>query len=123
VRNWLLTAPWWALSLIAGCVQALGMTLAGRLLWSASWAEAVVSGVLIGTFFGAFMGPLMARMNRRFGEAAGDGPRDQLQWVARLARRGPVPEDAELRQAARRVALQQREQLVGSGGGCCRGSP
>jgi hypothetical protein len=77
-----------------------------------SWAEAVVSGVLGGVVFGAVMGPLLARMNRRFREAAGDVPRDQLQRIARLARRGPVPEDPQLRRAAHRVALQQRDQLL-----------
>ncbi len=112
MRNWLLTAPWWALSLVTGAFYGVGMTVAGRFLEDESWPQAVVSGVLVGVFFGAAMGPFAARMNRRFREAAGDVPRDQLQRIARLARRGPVPEDPQVRQAAHRVALQQRDQLL-----------
>jgi hypothetical protein len=113
VRTWLLTAPWWALSLVTGAFYSVGTTVAGRLRGDESWTEAVVSGVLGGVVFGAVMGPLAARMNRRFREAAGDVPRDQLQRIARLARRGPVPEDPQVRRAAHRVALQQRDQLLG----------
>ena len=112
MRNWLLTAPWWTLSLVGGGIYALGMTLAGRFLWSETWAGAVVSGVLIGVLFGAFMGPLAAWLNRRVRDAAGDLPPDQLGRATRLARRGAVPEDPRLRRAAHRIALQQRDQLV-----------
>lgn len=113
MRNRLLTAPWWALSLLSGSVYALGTALSGWLLHERSWPEAVVPAVLGGVFFGAFMGPVAARMNRRLREAAGDIPPDQLGQVARLARRGTVPENAELRRAARRIALDQRHQLLG----------
>jgi hypothetical protein len=93
VRKWLLTTPWWALALLTGAFYSIGTTVAGKFRGDESWTEAVVSGVLGGVVFGAAMGPLAARMNRRFREAAGDVPRDQLQRIARLARRGPVPED------------------------------
>lgn len=112
MRNWLLTAPWWAHALLLGSVYGLGNVLTGRFLGGESWTEAVVSGAVVGALFGAVTGPLSARMNRRFREAAGDVPRDQLQRIARLARRGPVPEDPQLRRAAHRVALQQRDQLL-----------
>jgi hypothetical protein len=98
---------------VSGACYGIGMTVAGRLGGDESWTEAVVSGVVVGVVSGAVMGPLLARMNRRFREAAGDVPRDQLQRIARLARRGPVPEDPRLRRAAHRVALQQRDQLLG----------
>ena len=107
VRNWLLTAPWWVLSLIGGATLSLTSTAAGRLVGDESWSEAVVSGVISGIFFGAVMGPVIARRNRRFRDAAGDIPRDQLLQVAKLAQRGAAPEDAELRRAAHRVALDQ----------------
>ncbi len=58
------------------------------------------------------MGPVAARMNRRLLEAAGDVLPDQLRQAARVARRGAVPEDRELRRTARRVALDQQEQLL-----------
>ena len=51
-------------------------------------------------------------MNRRFLEAAGDLPPDQLIRQGRSARRGAVPEDPDLRRAAHRIALQQRDQWV-----------
>jgi cytochrome bd-type quinol oxidase subunit 2 len=112
VWNRLVTAPWWALSLLSGSAYALANVLTGRHVGDESWTEAVVSGLVVGAVFGAVMGPVAARMNRRFREAAGDVPRDQWRRVARSARRGPVPEDPQLRRAARRVALQQREQMV-----------
>ena len=112
MRNRLLTAPWWALSLLTGALYGIGTTVAGELRGDESWTEAVVSGVLGGVVFGAVMGPLLIRMDRGFREAAGDVPPDQLRRIARLARRGPVPEDPQLRRAAHRVALQQRDQLV-----------
>ncbi len=113
MRNWLLTAPWWALSLLSGATFTLTSTVAGRLVGDESWSEAVVSGAIPGIFFGAVMGPVFARRNRRFRDAAGDISRDHLLRVAKLARRGPVPEDPQLRRAARRVALDHRDQLLG----------
>lgn len=113
VRQWLLTAPWWVLSLIGGATLSLTSTAAGRLVGDESWSEAVVSGVISGIFFGAVMGPVIARRNRRFRDAAGDIPRDQLLRVAKLAQRGAAPEDAQLRRAAHRVALDQRDLLLG----------
>ena len=112
VRNRLLTAPWWALSLLTGTLYGLGMALSGRFLQGEDWTQAGVSGVLVGASFGAVMGPFAARMNRRFREAAGDLPPDRLRAAARLARRGAGPDDPELRRAAHRVALPQRDQLV-----------
>ena len=112
VRQWLLTAPWWVLSLLSGAGYSLMATATGRFVGDESWPEAVVSGVIPGIFFGAVMGPVIARRNRRFRDAAGDIPRDQLLRVAKLAQRGSAPEDAELRRAAHRVALDQRDQVV-----------
>ena len=109
--NRLVTAPWWALSLLSGSAYALANVLTGRYVGDESWTEAVVSGLVVGAVFGAVMGPVAARMNRRFREAAGDIPREQWRLVARLARRGPVPEDPQVRRAAHRVAQQQRDQL------------
>ena len=112
MRTWLLTAPWWVLSLVGGAIVTVTSTAAGRFVGDESWTEAVVSGAIVGVLYGAVMGPVAARMNRRFREAAGDVPPDQWQRVARLARRGPVPEEPQVRRAAHRVALQQRDQLL-----------
>jgi hypothetical protein len=112
VRNRLLTAPWWVLSLVYGLAMALVATLIAGFGNAESWWEAVVSGGLGGVLFGTLVGPVLARSNRRLRDAAGDVPRDQLHRVVVLARRGPVPEDPRLRQAARRVALDQRQQVL-----------
>lgn len=112
MRQWLLTAPWWALSLVGGTTYTLTSTAVGRLVRDESWPEAVVSGAIPGILFGALMGPLLARRNRRFRDAAGDIPREQHLRAAKLAQRGPVPEDPQLRRSARRVALDHRDQLL-----------
>ena len=75
----------------------------------------MVSGVIVGALFGAVAGPITARMNRRFREAAGYLPPGQLGRAIRLARRGPVPEDLELRRAARRISEHQLSQLRSQG--------
>ena len=87
------------------------MTLNGRFVADRSWAEAVVPAVLGGAAFGAVMGPIAARDNRRVIEAAGYLPPGKLGRAVRLARRGAVPEDPELRRAARRIAQHQRDRM------------
>jgi membrane associated rhomboid family serine protease len=112
VRAWLEQAPWWALSLVTGLFFGGWMTLAGRFLQGESWGVAVVGGVFGGVLFGAVVGPLLARQRRRAREAAGTDRPDLLRRAARVAARGPVPEDPELREAARRLALHQRAVLL-----------
>ncbi|ADB34665.1 hypothetical protein Kfla_5659 [Kribbella flavida DSM 17836] len=70
-----------------------------------SWTEAVVGGVLIGIFFGAAMVRLGVTWDRATAEAEGELPEDKLAAAYRAADGGPIPEDPEVRAAARRIAL------------------
>ena len=111
MRNWLLTATWWQHALLAGTLMALGMTLAGRFLMTQGWPQAVITGVLVGVSFGAVMGPWAARQNAAFRGALGDlDPPDVRR--ATSPRHGPIPEDAQVRAAARRVTLMYHDQVV-----------
>ncbi|MFW3172663.1 hypothetical protein [Geodermatophilus sp. CPCC 206100] len=112
MRAWLEKAPWWVLSLVTGVFFAVWMSLAGRLLQGQSWAGAVVGGVVGGVLFGLLMGPLLARQRRRVHEAVGTDRTDLLRRAGRVAVRGSLPEDPELREAARRLALVQRSLLL-----------
>jgi hypothetical protein len=113
VRERLLRAPAWVQVLINGGVFGLGMALVNRFLDGNSWTGAVVAGLVVGVLFGAVTGPVTARNNRRVIEAAGYLPPGQLGRAVRLTRRGEVPEDPELRRAARRIAQHDLAQLRG----------
>ena len=111
MRERLLCAPAWVLALLSGGVFGVLMALNNRLLDDNSSTEALITGSIMGVFFGAFMGPITARDNRRVREAAGYLPPGQLGRAVRLARRGAVPEDQELRRAARRIAQHRLSQV------------
>lgn len=113
MRAWLLKAPWWALALVMGTYFGTFMALWTRFFQGAPWPVALGAGVLGGLFFGLVMGPFLARRNRRLREALGEAGVARRAQVVRAAWRGPMPEDPELREAARRVALDQREQTLG----------
>ena len=112
VRLWLLTIPWWAQSLVFGFLWTVLITSTGRFLHDESWTQAMVPAVITGVLVGAAIGLMAARDHRRFRETAGTLSPHRLRQAARLALRGPVPDDLGLRQSARRMALQQREEIV-----------
>ena len=112
MRAWLLRAPWWAYSLFLGVFYGLGMMIVRIVRGDASWPGSLVHALVIGAFFGLIMGPFMARMNRRLLDTAGEEHADRLSrtgWGRRPERLG---DDPELRAAARRVAMLQRDQLL-----------
>jgi hypothetical protein len=112
VRAWLIRAPWWVLSLVTGGFFGLLQVLDHRVRQGESWGEALVVGLLGGLFFGALMGPILARVNRRYREAAGEHNVDRLSRLGWRGWRAKVSDDPELREAARRVTLLQRDQLL-----------
>ncbi len=70
------------------------------------------TGGLSGIVSGAVVGPVLVRQQRRAREAAGTASAAGLRQATRAARRGAVPDDPELREAARRLALHQRRELL-----------
>ncbi len=112
MRDRLLNAPTWVEAALAGGLFALLHTSTRRLVGEEPWTEAVVSGAVTGLFFGALVGPVVARQQRRAKEAVGTRSAAELRRAARAANRGPVPDDGELREAARRYALHQRGEIL-----------
>lgn len=108
----LLNAPTWVQSLLGGGLFGLLNTVTGRLVGGENWTEAAVGGAIGGLVLGAVMGPVLARRQRRAMDAVGIRSAAELRRAARAANRGPVPEDRELREAARRYALHQRGEIL-----------
>jgi hypothetical protein len=108
----MIRAPWWALSLVAFAWFGLFSVLNYRFLQGAGWGEAVVAGLLSGLVFGLITGPVFARINRRYRESVGEENVDRLVRLGWRGWRAKVGDDAELRAAARRATLLQREQLL-----------
>jgi hypothetical protein len=112
VRDRLLNAPTWVTSLLSGGLFGLLNTVTGRLIGGENWTEASVGGAMGGFVFGAVMGPVLARQQLRARDAVGTRSAAELRRAARAANRGPVPDDRELREAARRYALHQRGEIL-----------
>ena len=102
MRDRLLNAPTWVQSLLGGGLFGLLNTVTGRLIGGESWTEAAVGGAIGGVVFGAVMGPVLARQQQRARDAVGTRSAAELRRAGRVANRGPVPDDRELREAARR---------------------
>ncbi len=105
-------APAWVVGLVTGLGFAVVNTLIRTLLTDDPWTDTVVVAGLTGVLFGAVMGPVLTRQQRRAWSAAGTASSAGLRAAARAAQRGPVPGDPELREAARRLALHQRDVLL-----------
>ncbi|MGY1609309.1 hypothetical protein [Geodermatophilus sp. SYSU D00700] len=103
MNAWLLRAPWWALSLVMGALVAPGLVLVVRFVGDESWTAAVVTGVVAAVVCAPVLGLLVARDTRDTLDASGPVPHRDRALVERAARRGPVPEDDDLREAALRV--------------------
>ena len=112
MRAWLIRASWWQRALLLGSYFGLVMALNARYLQGESWSHAAVGGLLSGIFFGAVMGPITARLSKRYRAEAGDENLDRLAGLGWFGWRRKVADDPDLRAAARRVTLLQRDQLL-----------
>jgi hypothetical protein len=112
VRAWLLRAPWWAQALVLGLVFGGLRFLSQRFLIQDSWSDAAIIGTWSGALFGLLLGPFVAARNRRVREALGTDDPALVRRAAAAARGGAIPADPTLRQAAHRMALLQRDELV-----------
>jgi hypothetical protein len=101
VREYLRSAPWWVWSLISGAWSGV---FYGLFEWLSGHRDPVQSAVVFGVFFGAVMGPLRVRLRARQEAAIGHIPTNIERAAWRAAQRGPRPDNAEVRQAALRVA-------------------
>lgn len=112
MRAWLIRAPWWVLALVAGLFYGVGMTVVHVARGEGSWPGTLVYGLIFGTGFGLVMGPILARINRRFRETAGEKYIDRLSGIGWRGWQKKLGNDPELRAAARRITLLQRDQLL-----------
>jgi hypothetical protein len=71
--------------------------------------DSVTGAAVSGFAIGAVMGPIIAWSARRESVALGPLDRGQAKLARRAARRGAVPADPEIRQAAYRLAVSQRD--------------
>jgi hypothetical protein len=109
-RDRLLTAPRWVIGLISGLL--FGAVMGGMNgLRHGRWAEAFIEGAIAAVVYGAIMGVVMHRQFGRYREAVGDVPQSEVRRAVRQAGRGSVPEDPEVRAAAYRLLITQRDEL------------
>ncbi|GAA3594178.1 hypothetical protein GCM10022223_06500 [Kineosporia mesophila] len=103
----MLTAPWWKLALIQGTFFGVSMAVCWRLYdRETPIAISITLWVIAGIVFGVIMGRISARNNQQIIAASGLTDRDEIQQAARASRRGPVPADPHIRQAAHKMAMQ-----------------
>lgn len=115
MRQRVVNAPWWALSLCTGVLFGLAFGIVSALFMRPADgvpAFGVTVGVIGGILFGLVMGPVLARLNGRARDALGELPAGRHSEVLRAASRGPVPADPEIRTAAARLAEVQLAQTL-----------
>jgi hypothetical protein len=104
VNAWLLRARWWQFAALSAALLAPVFVLLQRFLGHERWVPAAI----VGSVTAAVCGPILALMLtgrwRDMMAAAGPLAEEDRASVERAARRGPVPADPQLREAARRLA-------------------
>jgi hypothetical protein len=100
MNAWYLRAPWWKLSLVMGALLAPFFTVMFRLGRDMGWAAAVPTGLLTAAICGPILGYMAWKQAHESISGAGSLPEDHLARAERAARRGAVPQEDELRQAA-----------------------
>ncbi|WP_433164822.1 hypothetical protein [Kribbella sp. CA-247076] len=103
----LLSGPRWISAVVIGVLYGALFVLFVRFLGDESWRGALVAGAISGPVFGVLFTFIMAKRRREVQAMVGDVPPEQLASIERAARRGPLPSDPELRQAAANVARHQ----------------
>jgi Mg2+/citrate symporter len=98
---------WLIPSLAGGALFGLGRALLSLVIDPAH--DDLLYQFIAGFVFGAVFGPLLAWMNRREHAALGPLSRSQKRRARKAARRGPAPADPEIRRAAHRLAISQRD--------------
>jgi hypothetical protein len=102
MNAWLLRAPWWQLGVVVGAlICPIFVLLFGQ--DGRSWPQALLMGFGVAVVCGPAIGYVLAREFRRSLAAAEPLSEDARIAVERATRRGPVPEDDDVRAAALRV--------------------
>ena len=110
MRERMLHAPAWVLGVVSGTMFGLFWALWTHYGDGDSWTASLVQGALLGLFFGAVMGPVQHRQQRGVREAAARSPEGLSTRVRRASWRGPLPQEPEVRAAARDLVLAQLAQ-------------
>jgi hypothetical protein len=103
VNAWLLRAPWWRLAAVMGALIAPFFVLLFGLTGDRSWTAAVLMGLGVGVVCAPVLGYITANQIQDSMAASGSLSQSDRAVVERAARRGPVPEDDAVREAALRV--------------------
>ena len=104
MNAWLLRARWWQVAAVAFVVLAPLLVVLQRVLVHEPWTVAIVAGVAAAAGCAPVLAWISTRQLQDSMAAAGPLSEGDRVWVERAARRGPVPADPELRQAALRLA-------------------
>jgi hypothetical protein len=111
MRAWLSKASWWQAGLVHVALFGLFMTLYAGFIQDSSWMAAISGGLLGGLVFGLTMGALTARTTRRARAAMGDEEYAELAALPLFRRKQALAGRPDLREAAARGLLHQRDQL------------
>lgn len=112
MNRWIVRASWWQLALVLGSAVALVRLVASRILRDEAWRESLLGAAVGGATFGLVVGPVLAWRSRRVREALGTDDPGVIRRAARVARRGPVPEDPTAREQGHRMAAELRDQAL-----------
>jgi Flp pilus assembly protein TadB len=110
MRDYMSGSPKWVVAVIAGAFYGTGMGIFVKSDGS-SWTATIISAVVLGVGFGIPSAFWFDKQRRQMRAAEGDLPTDKLKSAHHAAERGPIPEDPEVRAAARRIATHQLQQL------------
>jgi MFS family permease len=100
VNAWLLRAPWWKLAFVMGALIAPFFVLMFGLTGDQSWTAALLMGLGVGVVCGPVLGYITASHVQDSMAASGSLSEGDRAVAERAARRGPVPEDDVVREAA-----------------------
>jgi hypothetical protein len=103
VNAWLMRASWPRVSILMAVLICPFFVLLFRLGADESWPAALITGVGVAAVCGPVLGYLTAHQIQKSMAASGPMRENDRVLVERAARRGPVPEDGALREAALRV--------------------
>ncbi|MGY1855361.1 hypothetical protein [Modestobacter sp. SYSU DS0290] len=103
MNAWLLRAPLWQVCLVMAVLLAPFLIAVFWVVRDMSPAATVSAGVVTAAICGPMVGYVTWRQTREFLPDAGSAPEPDQVEAERAARRGPVPEDDDVRAAALRI--------------------